>query len=59
MKVMGKGNIKLQVNGCVQVINGVYYIPKLKNNLLSIGQLQHKGLTVIFNDDDVCKAYHQ
>ncbi|MCI03820.1 retrovirus-related Pol polyprotein from transposon TNT 1-94, partial [Trifolium medium] len=31
MNVMGRGNVKLQLNGIVQVITGVYYIPKLKN----------------------------
>ncbi|GAU23238.1 hypothetical protein TSUD_172660 [Trifolium subterraneum] len=48
MSVMGKGNVKLQMNGIVQVITGVYFIPKLKNNLLSLGQLQEKNLTFIW-----------
>jgi hypothetical protein len=39
MAVMGKGNIRLLVNGIVQIITGVFYVPDLKNNLLSIGQL--------------------
>ncbi|RVW19207.1 Retrovirus-related Pol polyprotein from transposon TNT 1-94 [Vitis vinifera] len=43
MVVMGKGNVRLQVNGRVQIITGVFYVPELKNNLLSIGQLQEKG----------------
>lgn len=42
IEVQGKGSVKIQVNGRVQVITSVLYIPKLKNNLLSIGQLQHK-----------------
>ena len=37
MTVMGKGNIRMQVNGLIQVITGVFYVPDLKNNLLSIG----------------------
>ena len=37
MSVMGKGNVRLQVNGFVHIITKVYYIPDLKNNLLSIG----------------------
>ena len=41
--VMGKGSVRMQVNGIVQVISNVYYIPELKNNLLSIGQLQEEG----------------
>ena len=43
MVVMGKGNVRLQVNGRVQIITRVFYVPELKNNLLSIGQLQEKG----------------
>lgn len=37
--VMGKGNVRIQVEGRTQVITKVFYIPELKNNLLSIGQL--------------------
>ena len=42
--VMGKGRIHLQVNNIPQVILEVFYIFYLKNNLLSIGQLQEKSL---------------
>lgn len=55
--VMGKGSVRMQVNGIIQVISNVYYIPELKNNLLSIGQLQEKGLTVLIQNG-ICKVYH-
>ncbi|CAJ2634874.1 unnamed protein product [Trifolium pratense] len=58
MSVMGKGNLKLQIGGITQVITEVYYLPGLKNNLLSIGQLQQKNLTIIFSND-ICKVYHE
>lgn len=58
MTVAGKGNVKLYLNGLTYVINDVYYVPDLKNNLLSIGQLQQKGLSFLFQLD-VCKVYHQ
>ncbi|MCH80155.1 copia-type polyprotein [Trifolium medium] len=58
MKVVGKGNVKLHIHGMTQVITAVYYIPELKNNLLSLGQLQKKGLTFVFKND-WCKVYHQ
>ncbi|KAL6321787.1 hypothetical protein AAG906_035477 [Vitis piasezkii] len=45
MVVMGKGNIWLQVNR------------RLKNNLLSIGQLQEKGLNILFQGKK-CKVFH-
>lgn len=37
MLVKGRGDIKLQTGGLIQVITEVYFIPELKNNLLSIG----------------------
>jgi len=58
MVVSGKGNIRLQVNGIAQIITGVFYVPELKNNLLSIGQLQEKGLTNLFQNGK-CKVFHR
>ena len=57
MMVMGKGNVKFHVNGLTQVITEVYFIPELRNNLLSIGQLQEKKLAILIQDD-MCKIYH-
>ncbi|GMI66249.1 hypothetical protein HRI_000294200 [Hibiscus trionum] len=57
MVVNGKGNIKLEVEGVVSIISGVFYVPELKNNLLSLGQLQEKGLTILFQQRQ-CKIYH-
>lgn len=56
--VDGKGSVKLHLNGATYVLNDVYYVPDLKNNLLSIGQLQQKGISFLFQLD-VCKVYHQ
>ena len=50
MKVMGKGVVKLTLHGVRCTISNVYWVPKLKNNLLSIGQLQEKGVAVLFKD---------
>jgi hypothetical protein len=58
MDVVGKGNLKLHIEGYTQVFTNVYYLPGLKNNLLSIGQLQQKNLTVIFKND-TCKVFHE
>jgi hypothetical protein len=57
MTVMG-GNLKLHIDRIVQVITEIYYLPGLKNNLLSIGQLQVKNLTIVFSND-ICKVYHE
>ena len=57
MVVMGKGNVRLQVNGIILIITGVFYVPELKNNLLSIGKLQAKGLSILFQNG-TCKVFH-
>nr|DAD41107.1 TPA_asm: hypothetical protein HUJ06_015430 [Nelumbo nucifera] len=57
MTVMGKGNIKLKMNGLNHIVTKVFYVPELKNNLLSIGQLQGKGLAILIQHGK-CKAYH-
>lgn len=57
MVVIGKGNARLQVNGIVQIITEVFYVPELKNNLLSIGQFDEKGLAILFQRDK-CKVFH-
>jgi hypothetical protein len=58
LTVQGKGNIRMEVNGFVHVITEVFYVPDLKNNLLSIGQLQEKGLTVLIQRG-ICKIFHK
>jgi len=36
----------------------VYYLPRRRNNFLSIGKLQQKNLTIVFKKD-TCKVYHE
>ncbi|KAG8645967.1 hypothetical protein MANES_10G112229v8 [Manihot esculenta] len=55
--VKGKGNIRLVMHGIAQIITSVFFVPELKNNLLSIGQLQEKGLAILFQHNK-CKVYH-
>lgn len=57
MNVKGKGNIRIQIHETTQVIIEVYYIPELKNNLISIRQLQEKDLAITIQYG-VCKVYH-
>nr|ABD32431.2 copia-type polyprotein, putative; 28768-32772, putative [Medicago truncatula] len=57
MNVMGKGSVKLLLNGMNLVVTEVYYIPELKKNLLSIGQLQEKGLAILIKGG-ICKIFH-
>ena len=39
MKVTGKGAVKLILHGVCCTISNVYWVPELKNNILSVGQL--------------------
>ncbi|GAA0166461.1 hypothetical protein LIER_21609 [Lithospermum erythrorhizon] len=58
LEVKGRGNVRLSIDGAAYTICEVYYVPKLKSNLLSVGQLQEKGLTVHFKHG-ACSIYHQ
>lgn len=58
MAVKGRGNLKLNIDGKISVITDVYYLPNLRNNLLSVGQLQEKGLAFLIQDN-TCKIFHK
>ena len=54
VSVMGKGDVNVLTRlGARKTIVDVYYVPGMKCNLLSVGQLVHKGYNVFF-EDDVC-----
>lgn len=44
--VNGKGVVKIMLQGISHVMSDVCYVSELRNNLLSVGQLQEKGLDV-------------
>ena len=49
IQVMEKETVDIKTrNGFVESISNVFYIPDLKANLLSIGQLQEKGYVITF-----------
>ena len=55
---MGKGNIKFHMkDNTMQTISSVFYIPELKSKLISMGQLQEKGYTIIIQAG-YCKIHH-
>lgn len=58
MEVEGKGNLRIEIDGCVQVITSVYFVPGLKNNLMSVGQLQEKGLKIVI-EEGTCEVWHK
>nr|XP_028948054.1 uncharacterized protein LOC114820894 [Malus domestica] len=57
LSVKGKGKVRLEVHGIMHVITGVFFVPELKNNLLSIVQLQERGLVVLMQHGK-CKIFH-
>ena len=59
MKVTGKDAVKLTLHEIRYTISNVYWILELKNNLLSVGQLQEKGLAVLFKDVYVAFIIHK
>nr|KYP39766.1 Retrovirus-related Pol polyprotein from transposon TNT 1-94 [Cajanus cajan] len=49
--VKGHGTIKfMQKDGRVGEIRNVYYVPELKSNILSMGQMMEKGNSVLMKD---------
>jgi transposase InsO family protein len=57
MTVFGKGRVRLHLNDSNFVITDVFYVPELKNNLLSIGQLQKRGFAILIQSGK-CHIYH-
>lgn len=57
MKVAGKGSIKLIFNSFVFNVQDIYYVPDVRHNLLSVGQIQEKGVSLL-NFNGVCSIYH-
>lgn len=49
--VKGCGDIPIRTKQGTNYISNVYYVPDLKHNLLSVGQLTRKGHHVNFKDD--------
>ncbi|KAL0318303.1 UNVERIFIED_CONTAM: hypothetical protein Sangu_1986500 [Sesamum angustifolium] len=51
VKVEGKGSVAINTKKGTRVINDVMYIPNLKTNLFSVGQMMEKGYTLHFGGD--------
>jgi len=57
INVLGKAIVRLKVSDFTYVVSEVFFIPELKNNFLSIGQLQEKGLAILIKHR-MLKIYH-
>ncbi|GKU96986.1 hypothetical protein SLEP1_g10166 [Rubroshorea leprosula] len=53
--VKGRGKVTIRAkDNSIQTISNVLYVPNLKSNLLSLGQLQEKGYEILIKDG-VCQ----
>jgi len=46
LNVVRNGTVKILINEVMHVVTDVFFVPKLKNNLFSMGQLLEKGLNI-------------
>lgn len=56
----GQGTVLIE--GCTgehKALMDVYYIPKLTNNIISLGQLEERGCKVVLEDNQLCVFDHQ
>ncbi|KAK4407355.1 hypothetical protein Sango_0316500 [Sesamum angolense] len=56
VKVEGKGSVVINTKKGTRIINDVMYIPNLRTNLFSVGQMMEKGYTLHFGGDS-CTIY--
>ncbi|KAK4408463.1 hypothetical protein Sango_0427300 [Sesamum angolense] len=56
VKVEGKGSVAINTKKGTRIINDVVYIPNLRTNLFSVGQMMEKGYTLHFGGDS-CTIY--
>ncbi|KAL0368054.1 UNVERIFIED_CONTAM: Retrovirus-related Pol polyprotein from transposon TNT 1-94 [Sesamum calycinum] len=56
VKVEGKGSVVINTRKGMRTINDVMYIPNLRTNLFSVGQMVEKGYTLHFGGDS-CTIY--
>ena len=57
-KILVKGKSKILIhlkNGRHQFISNVYYVPNMKNNILSLGQFLEKGYDIHMRDQSFYK----
>ena len=57
INVIGKGTVRLYLDGICYIVTEVFHVPELRNHLLSIGQLQERGLAILIQSNK-CRIYH-
>ena len=49
VEVEGKGSIQVETLSSTKILNNVLYVPKLSQNLVSVGQLLESDYSLLFN----------
>jgi hypothetical protein len=49
--IAGRGNVLLKLSSGHKVLTNVYYVPKLKRNSISLGQLTERGCKIVLEDE--------
>lgn len=58
MQVEGNGILMMEIIRTTQVISSLYFVLGLRNNLLTVGQLQQMGLKIVIEDYE-CRIWHK
>ncbi|PKA62504.1 Retrovirus-related Pol polyprotein from transposon TNT 1-94 [Apostasia shenzhenica] len=54
LEIVGKGDVQIRtLNGSISRLHNVRYIPRLKRNLISIGQLDNNWYKIIFGNSSL------
>ncbi|XP_024984146.1 uncharacterized protein LOC112520048 [Cynara cardunculus var. scolymus] len=56
LSVCGSGEVAVKIKNKEKKIPNVFYVPRLKHNLLSVGQLVLKGYKIVFKEES-CEVY--
>jgi len=56
IQVEGMGAMEISINKGNKKVNYVYFIQKMKHNLLSVGKMMDKNYNLMF-EDRKCKIY--
>jgi hypothetical protein len=50
VSIAGRGNVLLELQSGHKILTNVYYVPKLKRNIISLGQLTERGCKIVLED---------
>nr|GEX43785.1 RNA-directed DNA polymerase, eukaryota [Tanacetum cinerariifolium] len=54
---MGRGNVRLDIEGIIHTLSDVYFVHDLTNNLISVSQAQESGVKILIKRG-TCSIFH-